>query len=30
MAFRGVKHKQKQQQSHEDNAEKGEIYFYVN
>ena len=30
MAFRGVKQKQKKQQSHEDNAEKGEIYSYVN
>ena len=30
MAFKGIMHRQKKQQSHEDNAEKGEIYFYVN
>ena len=30
MAFRGIKHKQKKQQSHENNAEKGEMYCNVN
>lgn len=29
MAFRGIKHKQKKQQSNEDNAEKAEIYCNV-
>ena len=30
MTFRGIKHKQKKQQSHENNAEKGEMYCNVN
>ena len=30
MAFKGIMHRQKKQQSHEDNAEKGEIYSNVN
>lgn len=30
MAFRGIKHKQKKQQSQENNAEKGEMYCNVN
>ena len=30
MAFKGIMHRQKKQQSHEDNAEKGEIYCNVN
>ena len=29
MAFKGIKHKQKKQQSHEDNAQKGKIYCNV-